>query len=245
LTLLAAPLKEVVTTIKHPDLIQWATDCPAYQEKTQPFPTTVAAQDQLLAFIGLLGEQLVDVAVRGEVTRPSKDDDIHDPEDPPSLPRLSSPTPADSTLPPSSTNPSPSTALTQALPALRLFLVRVYYARRDYRRCLRYFAAAMANHTWSDPDTLIAGLPSPWDDRYLVPAVVACAELNQPFSAVLVGQLMRSPDYTLLFPLLDKVLARSALLAEYPWELLWDMGLLEYIIYNLTRNNQEALARKL
>ncbi|RKP35771.1 hypothetical protein BJ085DRAFT_34710 [Dimargaris cristalligena] len=153
-----------------------------------------------------------------------------------------------------------------------LLLGHIHHLNRNYRACIGHFVTAFDNYlAWQVPpsNSLIAGerpkpangggglTPPPphtspllgmvaWQDYYLMPAYLSCMELGDPFMAVLVGQLSLVPEAPTMFSFLDRYFALpGGPLEQSRWELIWDLRILEYVIYYASRNGHDELARKL
>ncbi|KAJ1981600.1 hypothetical protein H4R35_000644 [Dimargaris xerosporica] len=125
-----------------------------------------------------------------------------------------------------------------------LVLSELYFSVRRYKCSLRAFTTALSCQPWSEAHPYFKDAAN-WDDCYLLPATSACSLLHEPFLSVLISQFGKTIDYTTMFPLLDKVFASARPLNQYPWHLIYDSNLLEYIIHYMNRNHHEPLAQEL
>ncbi|KAJ1967436.1 hypothetical protein IWQ62_001858 [Dispira parvispora] len=125
-----------------------------------------------------------------------------------------------------------------------LFLTEFYLKKDDPLASLRAFANVLADFTWTGHKFPLQRVGF-WHDLFLLPAIKACTELKQPMLAVLISQLGKRVDYTIVFALIDQIIAANPTLENYPWMLLCDIEVLEYTIYQFHRSGYDVLAKKL
>ncbi|KAJ1656231.1 hypothetical protein IWQ61_004160 [Dispira simplex] len=125
-----------------------------------------------------------------------------------------------------------------------LLLTEFYLIKDAPLASLQAFADVLADFTWTDRNLPLQKVGI-WHDKFLQPAIKACAELKQPMLAILISQLGKRVDYTVVFAFIDQIMAANSALQNHPWTLLCDIEVLEYAVYQFHRNGFDALAKKL